>query len=143
MADPGGPFLNAALACERVLNEQDGVVSAIRIIDRVVFLLDDEGELIQTRHPFTFLVSFKAGAARGSFTVSLRMEKPSGEEVPLLDAPVFFEGEDRGVNLVLQSMFEPEEAGLYWFDVLFEGERVTRVPLRAVYQSQPTTGPAE
>lgn len=31
----GGPFLSAALLCEKVLVEQDGIKSAIRIIDRV------------------------------------------------------------------------------------------------------------
>ena len=30
-----GPYLSAALLCEKVLEEKDGVKSAIRIIDRV------------------------------------------------------------------------------------------------------------
>jgi hypothetical protein len=32
--DAGGPYLNAALLCEKVLQERDGVLSIIRIIDR-------------------------------------------------------------------------------------------------------------
>jgi hypothetical protein len=62
--------------------------------------------------------------------------------VQLLEAPVLLEGEDRGVNVVFQTMFEPDGQGLYWFDVLFNGERVTRIPLRVVYQSQPSVGRA-
>ncbi len=34
MAEEGGPFLQAAFICEKVLTEADGTVSAIRIIDR-------------------------------------------------------------------------------------------------------------
>lgn len=141
MTDPGGPFINTAVICERVLSEQDGVASAIRIIDRVFFVTDEHDDPIASQHPFTLFLNFKAGAARGSFKVAVRMEAPSGQQVPIIEAPVFFEGEERGVNLVGQVVFEPGEgAGLYWFDVLFEGERVTRIPLRVIYQSRPTTG---
>ena len=135
-----GPHLTAALICERLLLEQDGVASAIRIIDRVFFITGPDGEPLQPQQPFTLVINLKSGAARGSYTVGVRMEKPSGEEVPLLEAPVFFEGEERGANIVLQAVFEPDGAGLYWFDVLFEGERLTRIPLRAIYQSQPVAG---
>jgi len=31
-----GPYLQAALLCERVMQEKDGVLSVIRIIDRVI-----------------------------------------------------------------------------------------------------------
>jgi hypothetical protein len=139
--DPGGPHLQAALICERVLQEQDGVVSAIRIIDRVFFILGGDGQPLSPRHPITFLISFKAGSARGRFTVEVRREKPSGEQGPGFEAPVFFEGEERGVNLVINAEFEPDQEGLYWFDVLFEGDRVTRIPLRAIYQPLPTARP--
>jgi hypothetical protein len=141
MPDPSGPHLTAAIICERILNEQDGVVSAIRIIDRVWFVTGEDGQPLNPQHPITLFISFKSGSARGSFTVAIHLEKPSGEQAPVLEAPVFFEGEERGVNIVLNAGFEPEEAGLYWFDVLFEGNRVTRMPLRAIYQSQPSAGP--
>ncbi|MDQ3933240.1 MAG: hypothetical protein M3340_01260 [Actinomycetota bacterium] len=140
MSESSGPHLTAALICERVLTEQDGVASAIRIIDRVFLLLNEENEPIQKAMPFTVMVSFKSGSARGSYTVKLRMEKPSGEEVPLLEAPVLLEGEERGVNLIFEMVFEPDQAGLYWLDVLFESDRVTRIPLRVVYQTQPVAG---
>lgn len=32
--DTGGPYVNAALICEKVLQETDGVLSVVRIIDR-------------------------------------------------------------------------------------------------------------
>jgi hypothetical protein len=138
MNDAGGPHLSSALVCERLLTEQDGTVSVIRMIDRVTFVTDPEGTLLQPQHPVTLLISFKSGAARGTYTVEVRREKPSGEQSTILTAPVFFEGEDRGANLVINAMFEPDQQGLYWFDVFFAGERVTRIPLRAIYQPLPT-----
>ena len=138
-----GPYLAAALICERVLQEQDGVVSAVRIIDRVAFIAEPDGTPIQPVQPIVFLIQLKSGSARGRYALTLRMEKPSGEEVPLIDgAPVFLEGEDRGVNVILNAGFEPDQEGLYWFDLLFEGERVTRIPLRAIYQPLPRERPA-
>lgn len=135
MIDPDGPFLQAALICERLLTEQDGVVSAIRVIDRVFFVTDDDGRPVQPRHLCVLLLSFKAGSARGSFNVEIRREKPSSEQSTVLSAPIYFEGDgDRGANLIVNMSFEPDEPGLYWFDVLFEGNRVTRIPLRAIFQ---------
>ncbi len=133
-----GPHLQTAVFCERVLQEQDGVVSAIRLVDRIYFVTDESGQPMQREQPITLLITFKSGTARGIYTISVRREKPSGEEGPVLEAPVFFEGEERGINLIVPTAFAPDQQGLYWFDVLFEGERATRIPLRAVYQPLPT-----
>ena len=147
--DPNGPFLDSALVCEKVLQEQDGVVSAIRIIDRIYFVMGPDRQLLFPRQPITFLIIFKSGSARGRYAVQVRREQPSGEvSGPLFEPPVLFEGEDRGVNLVVNAMFEPDQEGLYRFDVLFvrpespeQSERITRIPLRAIFQPMATVGP--
>jgi hypothetical protein len=107
--DNTGPFLTAAAICERVLQERDGVLSAIRIVDRIT--LTAAGEVPEhlpefPPHNLTVLVSFKSGNARGRHTVSFRVEKPSGEEGPALgEFPVLFEGGERGVNLGLLAVW--------------------------------------
>ena len=59
-------FLQSALICEKVLQEQDGVLSAIRIIDRIAFIMVLDGQLSSfPGRPATFLISLKSGAARG------------------------------------------------------------------------------
>lgn len=136
--DTSGPHLSAALICERVLNEQDGVASIVRIIDRVMFVVDEGGEPVDKQYVFFMYLSFKSGAARGAHDIEIRMEKPSGLTGPSIKASALFEGEERGVNIVMQSALEPDEQGLYWFDVLLNGERVTRIPLRVIYQKLPT-----
>jgi hypothetical protein len=83
----------------------------------------------------------KAGGARGRYKLEIIREKPSGMRDSILTTPVLLEGEERGANVVINAAFQPDEEGLYWFDVMFsagdegaEARRLTRVPLRAVFQ---------
>ena len=136
-----GPHVNAAFLCERVLIEQDSVASAIRIVDRMYFLVDEEGEPVAPHNVLTLFVNLKSGQARGSYDVAVELERPSGERVPVIKSNVLLEGEERGVNILLPVDFQPEGgAGLYWFDILFDSQPLTRIPLRVVYQSPPTVG---
>ena len=133
--DRSGPHLQAALIAERVLQEQDGVITPIRVIDRVMMSILPDAELPAAAEKLVLLVTLKSGGARGSYTLTVRLENPSGTEIPFIPpATVFLEGEERGVALIVPFAFSPEEQGLYWFDVYFENERLTRVPLRAMFQ---------
>lgn len=136
-----GPFVSAALICEKVLTEQNGVNSAIRLIDRIFFITDQEGQLLFPQQPVVFYVSFKSGQAQGSYPVEIVREDPSTMRTPVVQAQVLFEGGERGANLIVNAVFAPTEPGLYWFDVLVSGRLVTRMPLRAVFQAPPTAGP--
>ena len=76
--------------------------------------------------------------------MQIKLEQPSGEETTFAPAAsVFLEGEERGVNLLIPFQFAPEHQGLYWFDVYFEDERITRVPLRAIYQRVQVSAPKD
>ena len=138
MLSDKGPHLSVAVLCERVLEEKDGVLSLIRIVDRITNAAtgpDAPDEMPPAPINLTAVLSFKSGKARGSYTVKLRPEDPSGTQLPALDMPIHFEGEgDRGSNLVVNFNFVAEMAGLYWIDVLFEDDLITRMPLRVIYQ---------
>ena len=140
-----GPFLAAAFLCEKVLIEQDGVTSAIRIIDRVNHTVTgpEPPEVMEPfNHQLTLLVSFKAGSARGPMQLEIRMEKPSGTSPAPTRQTVNFEGDDeRGVNVVANMGLRFDVPGLYWFDVFLDRHRVTRIPLRVVYLTQTTIPP--
>jgi hypothetical protein len=139
-----GPFLGTAVLCEKVLQEADGVISIIRVVDRITHSAIGP-EVADEMPPFTInlnaLVSLKSGTAKGRFKVKIRPEAPSGELLPAIEVPVLFEGEERGVNLILQIAIQAEHEGLYWFDVFLEEGRLTRIPLRVVYQPQRVGGP--
>jgi hypothetical protein len=118
-----------------VLQEQDGVITPVRVIDRVMMPILPDGERPAAPEKLVLLVTLKSGGARGSYTVQVRLESPVGTEIPFIPpATVFLEGEERGIALIVPFAFTPEEQGLYWFDVYFENERLTRVPLRAIFQ---------
>jgi hypothetical protein len=138
--EPGqaeGPSVQIAAFCERVLQEGDGVLSLIRVVDRLTAATQDPGAP-ETMPPFpvnlTLVLALKSGFLRGRHDVQLRSFTPSQQPMGDFSIPALFEGEDRGVNLLLPIAFQAPEEGLYWFEVRFGGRVLTRVPLRLIYQ---------
>lgn len=136
MISETGPFLQMAVICQHVLEEKDGVLSAIRVVDR--FTIDggpsDPPEMKPTTVLLTALIVLKAGEATGSATVSLQPEGPDGIKRPRIELPVLFEGQDRGVALHLNLALDVRQAGLYWIDVRVDGQLFTRMPVRILYR---------
>lgn len=135
-----GPFLSAAFLCEKVLVEGDGVTSAIRIVDRVNHVVigpELKREMEPFDHSLFLYLTFKSGSARGPMDLNIRLEDPSGTSKSPLTQTINFEGDDeRGVNIVAELRLRLELAGLHWFDIILDGVRVTRIPLRVVYSPQ-------
>lgn len=144
-----GPYLAVAVLCEKVLQEQDGVLSAVRIVDQLTQgaigpeVPDDMPGLLIN---LTALIVLKAGDARGRFAVRLRPELPSGQQMPPAEFAVRFDGaSNQGQALIMPLNLEVEEEGLYWFDVLFVAQRggddqlLSRIPLLVSYRPQRTT----
>ncbi len=140
MTDPihleHGPYLATAVFCEKPLRESDGVLSIIRIIDRITISAGSQApeEMpSQTLH-LTAVLSLKSGFLKGKYTVNIKPVTPSGVDSGAVSMPVLFEGDDRGTNLILNFAIPIKEEGLYWFDVLIEQQLLTRMPLRILYQ---------
>jgi hypothetical protein len=137
VSETEGPFLAAALFCEKVLQEKDGVTSLIRVVDRLITQatgVNPPEQMPRLQANLTLFISLKAGFARGSYAVHIRSTNPLGRSADLATLPVLLEGDDRGANLVGIMQLQLDEPGLYWFDVLFEQRLLTRIPLRVVYQ---------
>jgi hypothetical protein len=135
--ESSGPYLVAALLCEKVLQEKDETISVIRMIDRITLTVSTLGSpetIPSTIINLSALISLKSGSARGKGIVKLRVETPSGLKLPDQLLPVLFEGDDRGVNLIVAFNMVIDQEGVYWFDVLLEEQLLTRVPLRILYQ---------
>lgn len=77
--ESSGPYLTAAVLCERVLQEKDEVISIIRMIDRLTVTVNAAGSP-ETMPPaavnFTALIALKSGSARGRMTVKWSTETP-------------------------------------------------------------------
>ncbi len=83
--EEGGPFLQAAFICEKVLQEADGVVSAIRIIDRF-FIGPGPGQQAAAAMPavvmsHTLFVTFKSGSAPRSVQRQAGLPRPTRPKV--------------------------------------------------------------
>src|SRR5579862_2366458 len=117
----GGPYLSAAFFCDRVLREQEGTLSAIRIIDRWNIVgVTEQMELNIVRA--TLLVLFRSGIHRGAAQVIITPISPSNTRMPQINAPLSFEGDDdRGAGIVLPIGFPVQEAGTYWFEIQLTG----------------------
>jgi hypothetical protein len=127
-------YLNIAVFCERVLREADNVMSLIRVIDRF-YVRGASVEMGNHVLRFVIVLLFKAGFLRGKQIIRVRPLSPSKKQLPAMEIPTLFEGdEDRGNATVAETQFVVNEEGLYWFDVFLNDELVTRMPLRVIYQ---------
>jgi len=129
----GGPYLSAALLCERALQETDGVISLIRIVDRWTVSGPTE-EMPQTAIQATMVLMLKSGFHRGPGRLAITPITPRDVRMPMIEVPVHFEGdEDRGVNVVIPMAFPVQESGVYWFAVALDGQVISHIPLRVIY----------
>ncbi len=136
-SEAGGPYLLAAIFCERVLQEKDNVLTVVRIIDRLTITaagLQPPEEMPPSNVSVFLLVILKSGFIRARHTLRIIPTTPSGRTLPEMSAGVLLEGDDRGVNVILNVQLLASEEGVYWFQVLFEEQLLTRVPLRILYQ---------
>jgi hypothetical protein len=138
----GGPYLLAALFCERVLTETNGIMSFIRIVDKWTVTGPDatmQPTVIQT----TLVILLKSGVHRGPIRVTITPTSPAGVIMAGITLPAVLEGDDdRGVAVIAPMAFPVQEWGLFWFEVAVDGASFTNVPLRVVYQqSIPTQMP--
>lgn len=141
MEEPTGPFVAAAFFCEKILEDKDGSLSAIRIVDRVTQTATGPAapeEMPPLPIQLWALITLRSGKARGRRTIGIRPENPSGQQTELMVLPIHFEGEERGQNFRTQIGFVAETEGLYWFDVLLDDQLLTRIPLRVMYRPMRT-----
>lgn len=137
LTEAGGPYVQMAVLCERVLQERDGVASIIRVVDRLTVSasgVEPPVDMPATQVNFPAVIMLKSGFMKGRFNVRIVPTTPSGKTLPEMSVGVLLEGDDRGVNMFLQLGLLAQEEGLYWFDVFFEQQLLTRIPLRLVYQ---------
>ncbi len=136
-------YLHVATFCEKVLREADGVSSLIRLIDRFN-VQGTTQEMQPVALSFMVYISFRSGFLRGKQKISLRPKSPKGDDLPSMEIPVLFEGdEERGPTLIFPINWVAQEEGLFWWDLHLNDELVTRMPLRVDYQQVRLAIPGE
>ena len=132
-----GPYLKTAVFCDQVIEGKDGVLSLVRAIDRLTITAGGPGApeaMPEVRRPLKLVLMLVSGRARGGQNLEVKIETPDGTIGPWWSSRILFEGEDRGANVVLEVEQEFRFEGLYWFHLLLEGNQLTRIPFRVIYQ---------
>jgi hypothetical protein len=144
----GGPYLQAALLCERILRETDGSITIVRIIDRVTFQVPDvplPGTALfgGLGYQLWAFLSFKTGSARGKKDLRIKSFSPDGSKaMDDLVLPLEFDGEgESGAIATIQMNVLFRTAGIHWFRVFLDGRLITHVPLRVVIQKVTSGSP--
>lgn len=145
--DDTGPHLITCVFCEKVIEDKEGVLSLIRIVDRITQTATGS-EPPEQMPPFILdtlqlAITLKADQARGRYAIKVRPEDPGGRQLPAFEAPLQLVGGNQGVNLIMALQFAVELEGVYWFDVFFVAAKnddrlLTRLPLEVIYQPQKT-----
>jgi hypothetical protein len=134
---PADLIYASAVLCEKVLMEDDGIASAIRMVD-VVFVKLDPSVAPELRPPvmLTLLAAMRFEPLvfeDHSFEVDLI--RPDGEKVQLLERqlvkaqPSKFPGAPHGFTARLQFGLVPRNLGTCFITAKLDGEVVARVPL--------------
>ncbi len=138
MAFENGPYLAAAVFCESVIEDKQGIHTLVRVVDRL--FVDAEGVNPPDEMPafplnWTLFLSLKSGEVRGSHQIKIVPTLPSEETLAPITLDVYFEGANKG-SAVIGNMggLQLEMPGLYWFKVYFGEEFLTQVPIEVIYR---------
>jgi hypothetical protein len=143
-----GPHVTVAALCEKVIEDKQGVLSLIRVVDQITHSLVG-ADVPDDMPPFTItdlvlVIMVKADQTRGRYSIKVRPNDPSGRDMPVMQTPIHLEPGHGGINLVLPIQFRVELEGVYWFDILFSAgaghdRLLSRVPLQVMYRPQRLT----
>jgi hypothetical protein len=138
VAEQEGPFVEA-LICERVIQETDGVLTIVRLIDQVNLERPPTPLLPLIPAPFqaAVLVVLKGGKPGAKHSVEVIVHAPSGIATQVAAQTVElasrFPRGIAGANLILQMKMGLKDDGTYWFEVRLDGKRATATPLRVAF----------
>lgn len=132
-----GPYLKSAAFCESVLREADGVLSLIRLVDRLTVSArgpSPPDTMPKTPYQINAVIMLISGEAQGRHEIRIEREEPSGLKTkPPLLATVQMEGQDRGANVIVNMHLTFEMEGLYWFHIYFDDTLISKMPFSVMY----------
>ena len=136
MAFEKGPYLQIAAFCEQVIEDKTGVLSLIRVVDKIT--ATSSGQQAPEEMPamdlnWKFVLALKSGELRGSYPIKIVRELPSAEIREPVELSVHLEGGNRGANVIADLRMTIDMPGIHWVNVYFNGELLTRLPIQVIY----------
>ena len=136
MAFEKGPYLQVAAFCEQVIEDKSGVLSLIRVVDKITTTAS--GQQPPEEMPIfdlnlKLVLSLKSGEVKGSHPIRIVPELPSAETKEPMLLSVHLEGGNRGSNVIADMRMKMDMPGVYWVNVYFGDELLTRLPIEVIY----------
>jgi hypothetical protein len=134
------PWVAVGTICENLLEDKDGVLSVIRMVDRFnVPKPPAEWDGKNPLHlPLKGVVGFRSGDVKGKRTIRIFGTSPRGKRTKLYELEVEFLGKDIGVQIKVNILFGFVTEGTHWLDVYVEKWLATRIPVTIVFESTNT-----
>jgi hypothetical protein len=138
-----GPFVQTAALFQTVLKEANGSLSFVRMIDTWTTTVtgpDAPEQMQPVMLACSYVLALKAGAARGRHTVTMELERPSGQTDRLGQFDARFQAAQTGVNLIVELQLLLEDEGVYWISSVLGtpgmegGALLSRTPFEVAYQ---------
>ena len=124
------PYITMASFCERVLTEQDGVLTAVRIIDTLNVQVLNDHLAKSAIERVTLLVGLRSGPFKGSGTLKLVAVDADGKPSKNTSTtPVALLGGAHGTNIIVNLGIAVSKSGVYWYEIYFNDQLLTRTPL--------------
>jgi len=131
-----GPYVVMALLCDRVLQESDGVISIVRVVDRIILpQVDNSTRAMMPPLSVTVVLSLKPGNLTGHHQIKLVPPPSLGMKTTEIVAALDFPAEDVSVNIFIPFALSPARVGegLHWIDVFIDEILMTRLSLRVTF----------
>jgi len=131
------PYLATAIFCEKVLKEEDGVISAIRIVNRIN-LATSGPEAPEAMPPIGInlmaLVAFNKRGEKEEYILNIRPESAEAIDMAEISIPVNFKEIQINSSAVININFTAKKTGMCWFDLFLDGQLITKMPIVVSYQ---------
>jgi hypothetical protein len=132
---PSGLLSLNAFICEKILLEQDRVMSAIRMVEVFYVSINPSIPLDKQGTPMMLYIAGRVPEEDNSeHKVEIFLVRPNGEARPIGDPmqsvfpPSGAPGFQKGFTIGLQLGVAPTQMGTHYFSIKFDGEEVRRVP---------------
>ncbi|MBI2861525.1 MAG: hypothetical protein HYX89_01770 [Chloroflexi bacterium] len=130
-----GPYIQAASFCDQVIEGKDGVLSLIRLVNRLgVQVAGPEAPeaMPPTKFTLKLVLVLNAGDAKGRHDLTIVPQLPSGEtKAPMVQSVHLEPGKSSNLIVIVEFTYELE--GQYWFNVLFDGLPFTKIAMEVRY----------
>lgn len=138
------PQLRAALLCDSVLEEKDGTISAIRIIDQIHLVMPQMDEDAFGALAISALISvYASDATRGRHRLSIRQRGLDGALSEVKREYEIAIGEkSAAMNLILKMNVLVKTFGVHRLEVFWDDEHLATIPFTLVEAAEtPSASP--